>query len=160
MKKSSVGKFGCITIVLIIISFVQTAYAKTGDSTLTGAIVKKIHSNILGEDRTIYIQTPARMNRFEKYPVLYLLDGEAHMEMVGGQVKYLSESYRILPNMIVVGIANTDRTRDLTPTHADVGVDGKPDTSSNAFGKNSGGGEKFLRFIKEELMDYVEKNYQ
>jgi predicted alpha/beta superfamily hydrolase len=55
------------------------------------------------------------MTEGEKYPVLYLLDAEAQMEMVAGQVRYLSDVYRIVPNMIVVGIANTDRVRDLTP---------------------------------------------
>jgi predicted alpha/beta superfamily hydrolase len=61
--------------------------------------------------------------------------------------------------MIIVGIENTDRTRDLTPTHSIIGPDGKPDSSANAFGKNSGGGEKMLQFIQQELMPYISQNY-
>jgi predicted alpha/beta superfamily hydrolase/DNA-binding beta-propeller fold protein YncE len=148
-----------LAIVLMTVSINQLK-AQEKDSVLTLAVTKKIHSSILGEDRTVFIQTPARMTEGEKYPVLYLLDAEAHMEMVGGQVHYLSDAYRIVPNMIVVGIVNTDRVRDLTPTRALVGTDGKPDTSANSFGRNSGGGEKFLSFIKEELMPMLEKNYQ
>jgi predicted alpha/beta superfamily hydrolase len=131
----------------------------TDSSRMQGVEVKIFHSKILGEDRRIYIQMPAKIKRYEKYPVLYLLDGEAHTQMAGGQVQYLSEAYKIIPSLIIVGIENTDRTRDLTPTHSIIGPDGKPDTSSNAFGKSSGGGENFLQFIKQELMPYIEGNY-
>lgn len=79
--------------------------------------------------------------------------------MVTGQVQYLSEAYKIIPKLIIVSIENTDRFRDLTPTHSVIGPDGKPDTSANAIGKTSGGGEKLLQFIKEELMPYVEGHY-
>jgi len=99
------------------------------------------------------------MNRYDAHPVLYVLDGEAQALMVGGQVQYLSDSYKIIPNLVVVGIENTDRTRDLTPTHSIIGADGKPDTSVNAFGKNSGGGEKFLQFIHQELMPWIDSTY-
>ena len=128
-------------------------------SRMKGPEIKTFHSKILGEDRRIFIQTPANIKRYDAYPVLYVLDGEAHTIMTGGQVQYLSEAYKIIPSMIVVGIANTDRVRDLTPTHSIVSPDGKPDTSANAFGKTSGGGEKFLQFIKHELMPYIENNY-
>jgi hypothetical protein len=51
----------------------------------------------------------------------------------------------VLPDMIVVGIPNTDRQRDLTPTHS---------------GENSsGGGEAFASFIEHELMPYVDSLY-
>src|SRR6476620_1104444 len=104
----------------------------TDSARATGAEIKTFYSKVLGENRKITIQTPARMNPLDTYPVLYVLDGESQAEMVGAQVKYLSESYRIIPELIVVGIENTDRTRDLTPTHSIIGGDGKPDTSANA----------------------------
>jgi Predicted hydrolase of the alpha/beta superfamily len=127
---------------------------------MKGLEIKTIHSKLLGEDRRIYIQTPANMKPYDAYPVLYVLDGETFMTMIGGQVQYLSEAYKIIPSMIIVGIENTDRIRDLTPTHSAQGHDGKPDTSANAFGKNSGGGEKFLQFIKTELMPVIESSYR
>jgi predicted alpha/beta superfamily hydrolase len=147
-------------IIILLFQLIATANAQLIDSSvMKGPAVKTFHSKILGEDRRIYIQTPANMKPYDAYPVLYVLDGEAHTAMVGGQVQYLSEAYKIIPSMIVVGIENTDRTRDLTPTHFNNGPDGKPDTSANAFGKNSGGGEKFLQFITSELMPYMESNY-
>ena len=140
--------------------FAKNAHAQLQDSSrVTGVEIKTFYSKILDEDRRIYIQTPAGMKPYEAYPVLYLLDGEALTVMAGGQVQYLSESYKIIPSLVIVGIENTDRTRDLTPTHSIIGPDGKPDTTARAFGKTSGGGEKFLQFMKEELMPYIESNY-
>src|SRR5215203_3731313 len=126
---------------------------------LPGIEIKTFQSKILAEKRKIRIQIPAGMNAWDQYPVLYVLDGEALTTMAAGQVQYLSESYKIIPNLIVVGIDNTDRTRDLTPTRSIIGPDGKPDTSAKAFGRNSGGGEKFLQFIKDELMPYIQQRY-
>jgi len=54
-----------------------------------------------------------------------------------------------------VGIPNTDRTRDLTPTHIDVDPPFMDSTSS----KSSGGGENFIAFIEKELMPHIEAKY-
>jgi predicted alpha/beta superfamily hydrolase len=115
-----------------------------------------IYSNILEEDREIWVHLPESTmdERFTsvKYPVLYLLDGASHFHSVTGMIKQLSPT--VSPEMIVIGITNTDRTRDLTPTHVNE-MDG-----DTIFPKTSGGGKKFLRFIEEELMPYVEETYQ
>jgi predicted alpha/beta superfamily hydrolase len=57
--------------------------------------------------------------------------------------------------MIVVGIPNTDRTRDLTPTH----VDSDPPFMDSASSKTSGGGEHFASFIEKELMPFIDSLY-
>jgi len=110
-----------------------------------------IYSKILKENRTIWIHVPhsAGDNIFnqQRYPVLFLLDGDGHFMSVVGLVHQLSEvnGNTVLPDMIVVGIPNTDRQRDLTPTHS---------------GENtSGGGEAFASFIEHELMPYVDSLY-
>jgi predicted alpha/beta superfamily hydrolase len=144
---------------LLVLSLTTQLNAQPDSNAIVIATTKVLHSKILGEDRKLYIHTPAGMKTDEAYPVLYLLDGGEHIEMVAGQITYLSESYKIIPQMIVIGIANTDRVRDLTPTHSIIGPDGKPDTSVNAMGRNSGGGERFLQFMKEELMPYIESKY-
>jgi predicted alpha/beta superfamily hydrolase len=150
----------CIYAVLVTLLCCHQTSASEADSIQVSiASVKTIHSKVLNEDRKLYIRTPARMLAGETYPVLYLLDGGEQIELVGGEVAYLSESYKIIPQLIIVGIDNTDRVRDLTPTHSLMGADGRVDSSANAFGKNSGGGENFLRFMKEELMPYIEAHY-
>jgi hypothetical protein len=147
---------------IFLLSFFLTSgiFGQISDSSKRmGAEIKIFYSKILGEKRKISIQTPTLMNQFDNYPVLYVLDGEAQALMIGGQVSYLSESYKIIPNLIVVGIENTDRMRDLTPTHTIIGPNGKPDTSERSPMKTTGGGEKFLQFIREELMPYIERQY-
>lgn len=145
---------------ILMLLFGRSSKAQLADSAATTwYVTKTIHSDILNEDRRIHIYTPAAMKNDEAYPVLYLLDGEAFISMAGGQVQYLSESYKIIPALIIVGIENTDRTRDLTPTYWNAGPDGRPDTSANAFGKNSGGGEKFLAFLQKELVPYIDSRY-
>jgi predicted alpha/beta superfamily hydrolase len=114
-------------------------------------------SAILGEERDIWIYKPPYYDTDNgNYPVLYLLDGELHFGHVAATVDYLSSALKI-PQLIVVGIPNTDRIRDFTPLHSLVGLDGKPD--SVLFG-NSGGGDKFLSFIKDELVPFIDKKYR
>lgn len=62
-----------------------------------------------------------------------------------------------MPRTIVIGIPNTKRTRDLTPTNSVLNYEGKPDSSSY---KDSGGNEKFLQFIESELMPMIDKKYK
>jgi hypothetical protein len=61
----------------------------------------------------------------------------------------------ICPEMIVVGIPNTDRTRDLTPTH----IISDPPFADSTFSKTSGGGEKFIAFIEKELIPHIDSIY-
>jgi hypothetical protein len=115
-----------------------------------------VHSSILNEDRVIWVRTP-RAYEHDKaaYPVLYLMDGPAHINEIGSTIDFLAENNRV-PPMIVVGIANTDRTRDLTPTHWDMK---RPDGTVNA-NPTSGGGDHFLDFIQKELIPQIEKRYR
>ena len=56
--------------------------------------------------------------------------------------------------MIVVGIPNTNRVRDLTPTKGKLGPWVGPDRL-----QNSGGGENFMSFMKNELIPYINSKY-
>ncbi len=115
-----------------------------------------VHSSILSEERTIWVRAPRAYDRDKApYPVLYLMDGPAHINEIGSTVDFLAQNNR-MPPVIVVGIANTDRTRDLTPTHWDAK---RPDGTVNA-NPTSGGGDHFLDFIQKELMPEVEKRYR
>jgi predicted alpha/beta superfamily hydrolase len=72
---------------------------------------------------------------------------------VAGMIQQLSEinGNTVCPEMIVVAILNTDRSRDLTPTHVLNGVYGRFETS--------GGAENFTGFIGKELKPYMETHY-
>jgi predicted alpha/beta superfamily hydrolase len=121
-----------------------------------------IHSKILGEDRKLFIYNPDNVggNVLPAYPVLYLLE-ENDMPMVAGMVKYLSSYNEQLPAMLVVGIDGAgERIRDLTPTHSLYDNLGKLDPDPQSWLRPSGGGDKFLRFVREEVMPFVERKYR
>jgi len=115
-----------------------------------------IHSNILKEDRVIWVRTPPGYQQSKGvYPVVYQTDAPAHVNEIGSTIDFLVTHNR-MPQVIVVGIANTDRTRDLTPTHADIK---NPDGTVTAF-PTSGGADRFLEFIQTELIPEIEKRYR
>lgn len=93
------------------------------DNTIVVGMKDHIFSDILQEEREIWVHLPEsarnESNGTVKYPVLYLLDGTGHFYSVTGMIKQLSTTNgnTVSPEMIIVGIPNTDRTRDLTPTH-------------------------------------------
>jgi len=114
-----------------------------------------LKSGVLGEERTILVRTPPGYERDgQRYPVLYMTDGDAHMLHTSGTVSFLARNNR-MPEMIVVGIPNTDRTRDLSPTH----VAQLPDNPNVRF-PTSGGADKFLKFIETELIPHIEAKYR
>jgi len=125
--------------------------------------VDSIQSAVLKETRPYLVYTPPSYDDTtstpQHYPVLYLLDGDAHFQSVSGLIQILGTGVNgtfVIPEMIVVAIPNTDRTRDLTPTHTEVGFDGKP---TPAF-KTSGGMPNFFRFIQTELIPKIESTYR
>jgi predicted alpha/beta superfamily hydrolase len=74
-----------------------------------------LHSDILDEDRPVLVYTPTGYDGSTTiYPVLYLLDGDAHFHHTTGIIDFLSQTGN-MSQMIVVALPNTDRTRDLTP---------------------------------------------
>jgi len=127
------------------------------------ADIIRLPSKILGEDRKIYIYAPPADTSMpgKRYPVLYVLDGDNHFSMIAEYCRYLSrKDVKVMPEMIIVGIPNTNRVRDLTPSHSIFDFYGKPDTSSNSRLKASGGGNDFLQFIGSELIPYVDQHYK
>lgn len=125
----------------------SSAFAQYG-----GPAKLKIKSAVLGEERTILVRTPPgyETNKLA-YPVLYMTDGDAHIGHTSSTIEFLVRNGR-MSDMIVVGIINTDRTRDLTPTKA-VGPDA-------AQFPTAGGADNFLKFIATELIPEIEKSYR
>ncbi|MBL4836591.1 MAG: alpha/beta hydrolase [Kordiimonadaceae bacterium] len=119
-----------------------------------------IQSAILKEERPYLVHLPVsyegNKSQLQKYPVLYILDGSSSFVIASSIVSDMATSTQI-PEHIVVAIPNTtDRTRDLTPNNSIYGYDGErsPDVET------SGGGDKFLQFIEQELIPQINKNYR
>jgi predicted alpha/beta superfamily hydrolase len=139
-----------------------TIHAQTGNKIILG-IADSVYSNILHENRKIWVHVPVEGpdpdgNIFAKqhYPVIYLLDGwEPNFSIVTSMVEQLGGGSGNLafPQMIVVGIPNTDRTRDLTPIRSYMPMMDSMEAS------RSGGGENFISFIEKELIPHVDSLY-
>lgn len=129
------------------------------DNTIVVGKKDQIFSDILQEEREIWVHVPEsamdESTEIARYPVLYLLDGDGHFYSVTGMIKQLSTTNgnTVSPEMIIVGIPNTDRTRDLTPTHVNEMF------GDTIFPKTSGGGDTFLDFLEKELIPHIEKTY-
>jgi predicted alpha/beta superfamily hydrolase len=107
----------------------------------------KINSKALGEERTILVRVPANYDRTNaKFPVVYMLDAHPPQNaMMAGIIEQQAWG-GVIPEVILVGIQNTNRVRDMTPTVTDQ--------------TGTGGGEKFLKYIETEVIPFVEKNYR
>jgi hypothetical protein len=126
--------------------------------------IDTLSSKVLGEKRALWIYVPPAgpddsYYAPKRYPVLYLLDPDASYFYTSSLVQQLSlgESMGMAacPAMIVVGIVNTNRSRDLTPTHSLKGIGPYQDRSL----VRSGGGGRFMEFLEQELLPYVDAHY-
>ena len=108
-----------------------------------------IKSEILNEQRSVIIHLPDNYdNSAKSYPVIYRLDGnmETMLESVA-TVNRLSQTEEIIPDMIIVGIENTNRGRDMWPV-------------KNQYYNKEPGAQSFLEFIGQEILPYIDKNYR
>jgi predicted alpha/beta superfamily hydrolase len=136
--------------VLLLISSAAIAQPPTGT-------VKRfqIKSTVLGEDRVILVRTPVGYETNKvSYPVLYMTDGDGHMGHTASTIEFLTQNGRI-SDLIVVGVTNTDRTRDLTPAKST-----DKDAGGNLRWPTSGGADNFLKFFETELIPEIEKEYR
>ncbi|MBX2901678.1 MAG: hypothetical protein KF775_18660 [Cyclobacteriaceae bacterium] len=130
--------------ILLLIFIFNTEAQKSAEVISIGEKVT-FFSKTLNEERRIWIYVPDQTSfqkKIEKrYPVLYLLDGESQFYSTVGLVQQLSQANlnSILPEMIIVGIENTNRYRDLTPK-----VNSTP----------------FITFLEKELFQYVDEKYR
>jgi predicted alpha/beta superfamily hydrolase len=118
------------------------------------ATVLSVRSEILNEDRTVWVQVPENYNPESslRYPVVYVLDGDVRMSTLAT----VYENYwgHFLPKMILVGISNgKNRVRDLTPTAI-------RERNGGPMNMETGGAEKFTDFIEQELIPYIDSNYK
>lgn len=114
----------------------------------------RIESQVLRETRSYAVHKPGGYDfSDQRYGVVVLLDAEWNFNHVSATVDQLAATGRAMP-MLVVGIDNTDRTRDLTPPI----TTGKPEDKPQ-FG-TVGGAANFLAFIADELLPHIDRTYR
>ena len=144
-----------IITVLFIVAAIKTT-AQFPNVNIPGSQVRKITSSIvMGQEYELQILLPAGYsNSTKKYPVVYLMDSQWDFPLVKsiyGQQYYDG----FIPELIIVGITwgginpNPDslRVRDYTPV-------------SESRLPQSGGADKYLDFMKNELFPFMENNYR
>ena len=149
MKNTKIFKSPKVVIPFLIFAFMLgfNLIIKADDIKVVIGKEVNLKSKILNENRTMLIYLPDNYQINNKtYPVLYLLDGGFHFHHTSGIIQFLS-AQGIIPEMIVVAITNVDRNRDFSPTHED-----RIPTS--------GGAGKFLSFLTEELIPFIDLNYR
>ncbi|HWA34215.1 MAG TPA: alpha/beta hydrolase-fold protein [Cyclobacteriaceae bacterium] len=146
-----------VNVLLVLVCLANGSVVAQKDSVITLGKKFNLRSRVLKETREIWILTPPYYKEnVDRYPVLFVLDAGGHYKHIAATVEYLSDNLRI-PEMIVVGIPNTDRIRDFTPLHSLEGADGK--VYEELF-RTSGGGDAFVKFLKSELIPYLDEHYR
>jgi len=139
----------CLPIIILVL-YISTpgVYAQNAS-----VINDSIFSNILNEERSIKVILPDeyKPGSSEKFEVIYLTDGEWVLDFFPYIYKFAkNENY--VPPVIFVDIPNKyigkacQRDRDFLPVHVENPV-------------ISGGADKFIGFLKNELIPYIDKTY-
>jgi hypothetical protein len=107
----------------------------------------------LEENRPLLVHLPPGYRESaESYPVLYLLDADEPQTNGGSSFDTIAKrvdtmSLEGIPPMIVIGIVNTHRSRDLLPIKSVVNPEG-------------GGADRFLACLAEQIIPYVDGNFR
>ena len=131
-------------------------FGQSGEVTIPGSQSKIINSSIVsGQEYVLQISLPADYEKSnKKYPVIYVMDSQWDFPLV--TALYGQQYYDgFIPELIVVGITwggknpkpDSLRARDYTPTNDNRIL-------------QSGGADKFLSVIKDEIFPFIERNYR
>ena len=145
-----------LTVLVVAILFQLVGFAQFPPVTIPGSEIRKLNSSIVaGQEYELHILLPGGYAKSaKKYPVVYLMDSQWDFPLVKS---IYGEHYYdgFIPELIIVGVTwgginpNPDslRARDYTPTNQRGQI-------------QSGGADKFLSFMKEELFPFIETNYR
>ncbi|MEI9806920.1 MAG: alpha/beta hydrolase-fold protein [Bacteroidota bacterium] len=141
---------------LFLITYAVNCCAQFPRVDIPGSEVRKITSAIVaGQEYELQMLLPGGYkNSTKKYPVIYLMDSQWDFPLVKSLYgQHYFDGF--IPEMIIVGVTwggvnpNPDslRARDYTPTN-------------ESRQPQSGGADKFLSFMKNELFPFIETNYK
>lgn len=124
--------------------------------TLPNTEVRQLKSSATGRNYDIYVRLPDEYEQDtgKQYPVIYSLDGQWDFKMLDSICGGLVYD-KFMPEVIIVGITYSGddadygalRAKDYTPVR-------------DLFFGGAGDGPKFLAFLKEQLIPFIESNYR
>jgi predicted alpha/beta superfamily hydrolase len=157
--------FGIQALILFVFIFSITACTQNDGTvpsstavnvTLPNTEVRQLKSSATGREYDIYVRLPDgyKTDQGKQYPVIYSLDGQWDFKMLDSICGGLVYD-KFIPEVIIVGITysgqNADygalRAKDYTPVR-------------DLFFGGAGDGPKFLAFLKEQLIPFIESNYR
>ncbi len=163
---------------VILLFIALNIYSQNYDSVvLNSAHVRTLKSNIIENSEYVLniALPPGYQDTTLNYPVVYMLDA---YEIFGLQLQTYQQLkfFETVPPMILVGInykiQEQDfykglqeylyiRSRDFTPTFLTIKqIIEKHGKGFASYFNDSGGAEKFLRFLNEELFPFIESEYR
>jgi hypothetical protein len=128
----------------------RPAAAQTDREPIVLGTYRVLHSQVLDEDRVLQIHLPRDYETETlAYPVVFVF----YSDWVEGYFTQLvNDLYNLsmdrMPRTILVGVRNTQRYRDLLPWPRPGGQAG------------DGHADRFLQFVREELITFVEREYR
>ncbi len=160
-----------MSVVLTLFTGHLSAQAAVPWATIPATERFEVHSRIVGADFQISVAYPFGYQQIDaRFPVLYVLDAWWTFGMATDIARVLSAD-QLVPPMLVVGVgypgglgdAIALRVRDMTLRQSDA-VEELIAQEVAAFGPHppiaSGGADAFLRFLTEELMPRLERDYR
>jgi predicted alpha/beta superfamily hydrolase len=146
--KTRIGLLG-VFVAIAVATISNAALAQSDGEPITIGEYRVVQSKVLGEKRRVWVHLPESYHRSEqKYPVLYKCDA-LDISLFAARVGdlYLPFLRGYIPQIMIVSIENTDRWRDMFPAKGS-----RDDITPGA--------DKFLQFISEELVPFIENSYR
>jgi predicted alpha/beta superfamily hydrolase len=143
------GKF-ILLLTLLLTNILTTATAQ--DTLLPVSYhgqLDSLQSTTLTQKRYFQVFTPPGYvpGSNEKYDVLYVLDGgNWNIGLILPMQRFIQANGQ-MPPTLVVSVMGIDRNVELTPTHV------------STYNAPTGGADKFLGYIKDELIPYIDQHY-
>ena len=128
---------------MLCLAFSATNWAQDGYTVKNDSILSKV----LKQNRKIAVFLPEGYDKaITKFPVLYVLDADGRDQHTVPTARFLFLNNK-MPKAIIVGVFNIDRNHDFLPDSIKTVPTG-------------GGADNFVKFFREELIPYIDKNYK
>nr|MBX2843859.1 hypothetical protein [Flammeovirgaceae bacterium] len=150
-----------IKILAIGLFLLSTTVTKAQEAIVSSHLYK-IQSKIINEEREFAIRLPDSYENDDfyvdkKYPVCVVLDADWLFNISGEVINHMSRgSIEQIPEMIVVGIYNTNRNRDMLPSYS---IDTNAITQEINWTENEGSAN-FIKFITQELLPEIQQKFR
>ena len=141
-----------ISLIVLLVLSTLTNVASAQDTLLPAPFhgrLDSLQSATLSQKRYFQVFTPPEYEpgSSKRYDVLYVLDGGNWNIGLIAPIQRFIEAEGHMPPTLIVSIMGIDRNVELTPTHL------------SSWQAPTGGADKFLGYIKDELIPYINQHY-